>query len=201
MRYAIAITLGLGLLAAAPIDARADLKSALMQGQIVAISVPGYRGVKPGRAMGIVDAPAELVTQIIARFDKYREFVPRITGSRRVKPDRFVVRSKMPWPVSHTWVYLRLQRGVKKGVHTLQWRMENGTLKKYEGVAWIQPYGKSRALLTYQMLAVPHTVAPNALLSYGMREAAKSMVQAVRKRASKIVAQRRNAPGTRVASQ
>jgi hypothetical protein len=196
MRYPIAI-LGLFIFTASP--ARADLKSALMQGQIVAISVPGYKGVKPGRAMGIVDAPADLVTRIIAGFDKYKEFVPRITGSRKVKPNRFVVKSKMPWPVSNTWVYLKLQRGVKKGVHTLQWRMENGTLKLYEGVAWIQPYGKGRALLTYQMLAVPHTVAPNRLLSYGMRKAAKSMVQAVRKRATKIVALRENAPGTKVA--
>lgn len=196
MRYPIAI---IALITASPFHAHADLKSALMQGQIVAISVPGYPGVKPGRAMGIVDAPAELVTQVIAGFEKYKEFVPRITGSRRVKPNRFVVKSKMPWPVSNTWVYLRVQRGVKKGVHTLQWRMENGTLKQYEGVAWIQPYGKSRALLTYQMLAVPHTVAPNALLSHGLRKAVKSMVQAVRKRATKIAAQRQNAPGTKVA--
>lgn len=175
--------------------AAADVLSEIKAGKIVVGSLPAS-GVKPGRAIGIVDAPASVVEQILSGFAVYKEFVPRCVGSRRVKPDAFVVESDLPWPVGRTWVYVKVQTG--KGV--LRWRMLNGTLKHYEGVAWVQPYGEERSVLTYQMLAVPHTVAPDALMSYGLREAVKEMVEAIRERAAVVLAQR-PATGPRVASQ
>ena len=182
-------TLGLALLWTS--SASADLQSDLMNGSIVAYSLVKHDGdVKPGRAMALVAAPAEVVTRILSDVETYREFVPRITGSRKVKDDRFVVECNMPWPVSKTWAYVKTSQGIRKGVHTLTWKMTNGTLKDYNGVAWIQPMGKQLSLLTYQMLVVPHTKAPDSMLTNGLRIAVKDMVKAVRKRAKQVMAAR-----------
>lgn len=181
-------------------SAQADLLSQVKAGKIITISLPGGSGPKTGRAMALIRAPSDVVAQILSRIDVYKEFVPRCTGSRRVKKDRFVVESNLPWPVNRTWVYVVLQRRQKDRSHFLRWKMTNGTLKRYEGMAWIQPLGKDRSVLTYQMLAVPKTVAPDALISYGLREAVTEMVEAVRERAAVVLA-RRPPPGVNVASQ
>jgi ribosome-associated toxin RatA of RatAB toxin-antitoxin module len=174
-----------------------SLKDQLMKGSIVSYSLFKHDGdVKPGRAMALVAAPAEVVTQILANVDTYKEFVPRITGSRRVKNGRFVVECNMPWPVNKTWAYVKVNRGIRKGVHTLTWKMTNGTLKRYKGVAWIQPLGKNLSLLTYEMLVVPHTKAPDSMLTKGLKVAVKDMVKAVRKRAKKVM----TTPGLRMAA-
>ena len=76
--------------------------------------------------------------------------------------------------------------------------MLNGTLKAYEGAAWIQPYGRGRSLLTYQMLAVPQSFAPDGLMNYGLRRAASGMVDAVRRQAARLLAAN---PGLRLASE
>jgi hypothetical protein len=187
--------LGLTLTWSAP--ASADLQGDLMKGKIIAYSLDKHSGdVKPGRALALVAAPAPVVTRILASVDTYKDFVPRITGSRKVKDGRFVVECDMPWPINKTWAYISIRAGVRKGVHTLTWRMTNGTLKHYEGVAWVQPLGKNLALLTYQMLAVPKTKAPDRMLTNGLKVAVRDMIKAVRKQAKKVM----KTPGTKMAS-
>jgi ribosome-associated toxin RatA of RatAB toxin-antitoxin module len=198
-RSATLLTTGVLLLMVRP--AAADLMSEVRAGKIISVSLPTGKGVLPGRAMGLINAPADVVREILAGFDAYDTFVPRITGSRRVKAGSFVVESKFPWPVSRAWAYIKVsEKSQQDGTHFLRWRMVNGTLKQYHGMAWIQPMGKDKSVLTYQMLVVPKTVAPNGLLTRGVRTAVKKMVQAVRKQAAKVMAQR-PVQGVRVAAQ
>lgn len=193
-----ALVLGVGL-APAPAHAGSAVLEQLKAGKIVAASLPAA-GVKPGRAMAIVDAPADLVYRLIHQVEAYKHFVPRIRESRRVKPGRYVVECNMPWPVGDAWAYVDVRKGLRGQIRTVQWKMTNGTLERYEGVAWIQPYGSERSLVTYQMLAVPKTAAPDALLSHGMRTAVRTMLEALRKRVVKVQA-RQPVQGTRVAAQ
>jgi ribosome-associated toxin RatA of RatAB toxin-antitoxin module len=199
-RLALSLTLLLFPLFTGAARAEQDLTDQLRAGGIVATSVPVTSGISPGRALALVDAPAQVVLEILAGFADYPSFVPRIIASRPVKEGRYVIESEFPWPVSKTWAYLQVRQGLKEGVHVLTWKMLNGSLKAYEGTAWIQPYGASRCLLTYQMLAVPHTIAPDALVSYGLREAVTGMVEAVRKQAAKVLAARAR-PGVTVAAE
>ena len=135
--------------------------------------------------MALVDASPEVVQQVLANVADYRAFVPRILSSRQVKPGRFVVDLDLPWPVNRTWAYVQVAQSERSGVRVLQWRMLNGTLKRYEGTAWIQPWG-SKTLLTYQILAEPHTAAPAGMISGGLRDAATAVIEAVRKRTAKL---------------
>ncbi len=174
-----------------------DLDARLQRGDIIASSVPGS-GVRAGRAVALVDAPPRVLRDLLAAFGNYQSFVPRITASRTLKGDRFVVECEFPWPVNRTWVYGQVNAGSRDGAEVVAWKMLNGTLKSYEGAAWIQPYGKGRSLVTYQMLAVPHIVAPDSLMNYGLREAASGMVEALRKQAARVLAAN---PGLRVATE
>jgi ribosome-associated toxin RatA of RatAB toxin-antitoxin module len=177
------------LVALVALGARARADSTLDKlkaGQILRLSVPvAGSGVWAGRAMAVVNAPASAVQQVIASFADYKGFVPRITSSRKVGEGRFVLETSLPWPVNNTWAYLSVRSGTRDGVHVIQWRMLNGNLKRYEGVAWIQPWGASRTLLTYQMLAVPSVRAPDSVMTDGLRDAVGSMVEAVRKQVQK----------------
>jgi len=168
----------------------------LEKGEIVATSVPGS-GVRAARAVGLIDAPPRVLRDLLAGFGNYQSFVPRIIASRALKGNRFVVECEFPWPVNRTWVYIQANAGSRDGAEVVTWKMLNGTLKSYEGAAWIQPYGKGRSLVTYQMLAVPHILAPDALMNLGLRSAAEGMVEALRKQAARVLAAN---PGLRVAT-
>ena len=188
----------LGLIATSPAAVlAADLGERLEKGEIVATSVPGV-GVRAGRAVALVAAPPRVLRDLLSAMAGYPTFVPQITASRQVKPNRFVMECEFPWPVNKTWAYVQVQSGSREGAEVVTWKMLNGTLKSFEGVAWIQPWGKGQSLLTYQMLAVPHTVAPDGLMTGGLRDAVKEMVEAVRKQAARVLAAN---PGLRVAAE
>jgi hypothetical protein len=119
-----------------------------------------------------------------------------VTGSRPVKDSRFVVELDLPWPMQKTWAYLTVSQGSDGAVRYVQWRMVNGTLKSYEGKAWIQPFGKDQSLLTVRMLALPQISAPEGALTNGMREASATVVEALRNRALSVMKQK---IGTKVA--
>jgi hypothetical protein len=173
-----------------------DLNTRLEKGEIVATSVPGS-GVRAGRAVALIDAPPRVLRDLLSSFGEYQGYVPRITASRMLKGNRFVVECDLPWPVNRTWVYGQYNAGTRDGVEIVTWKMLNGTLRSYEGAAWIQPYGKGRSLVTYQMLAVPHIVAPDALMNLGLRSATENMLEALRTKAAKVLAAN---PGLRVAA-
>jgi hypothetical protein len=166
----------------------ADPAAQLKAGAIVAFSMPTGAGPWPGRAMGVVNASAEVVQEVLANVSDYKAFIPRITASRQVKPGRFVVELDLPWPVNKTWAYVVVSKGERQGVRFVQWKMLNGTLRSYEGTAWIQPWG-DKTLLTYQMLAVPKTAAPDSMISGGLRDAASTVIESVRKQTAKLLKQ------------
>ena len=117
-------------------------------------------------------------------------------AARKLDDKHYELKAMFPWPVKETRCKLSVRKGKRGETYVIQWRQIDGTLKKYEGVAWIQPFGKQRTLLTYQMLAVPKVFAPSGLMSEGLRNAVKGYIAAVRTHVAKL----RHAPGTNVAA-
>jgi ribosome-associated toxin RatA of RatAB toxin-antitoxin module len=181
--------------------AAADTLDKIKTGKIVVQSLSRGSGPKAGRASAIIEAPAEVVAKIIADVARYPEFVPRCTDSRKVRDGSYVVFTKLPWPLRDTWAYIKMTRTDRSNLRYLSWKMLNGTLRSYEGQAWVQPLDARRSVLTYQMLAVPLVAgAPDSLISSGLRDAVKTMVKALRERAAEVLA-RQPAPGKIVAAQ
>jgi len=198
-QLALALVLS-GLMVSAPRETlAAGLTARLEQGEVVTSSVEGTGGVSPGRAMALLNAPPGVVRDVLAGLEHYPSFVPRVVGSRQVKPNHFVIQLKLPWPVGDTWVYVQVRSGARDGAEIVTSRMLNGQLKAYEGTAWVQPFGKGRSLLTYQLLAVPDSsFAPESMVSRGLRDAAGGMVEAVRNRVRQVLAAN---PGVQVAAE
>lgn len=172
-----------------PSPASADLKTNLLSGKIVSASIPSP-GVWPGRAMGVVQASALETFRVLADLTKYNEFIPQIAGAKRLDERAYELRAKFPWPVNETKVKLDVQQGQRGAVYVIKWKMLSGSLKRYEGAAWIQPWGNNRCLVTYQILAEPRIPAPNAVMTHGLRTAAAAVIGAVRKRVTVLTASR-----------
>lgn len=181
-RSMIVLTVSLGLIGSARADVRSDLK----KGKIIEASIPGS-GVWPGRAMGVIDAPAELVYKIITDFANYKGLLPHvIVGSEKVKgkDDEYTLKGKFAWPVNDAYIRVKIKR-VKRGTTLyVTWKMMQGTFKEYSGMAWVQPWGKTKSILTYQMLAVPSIFAPSAIMTHGLKKATTAVIEAVRNRVS-----------------
>ena len=187
--------------------ARADDRARLEAGKILSASVP-RRGTSiwPGRAMGIVPAAPEVVYRAISDVANYHKFVPRIRyasrlGKQRSTGGEYRIEAEFPWPVKRVKVRLRVERGKRGSIHIVTWKMVVGKMAsgedrtgitKYEGAAWIQPHSGGRSMVTYQMLAIPRIVAPDAVMRHGLRKAAVAFIDALRRRvAAQRVARRR----------
>jgi len=180
----------IGILLALGAPAKADFNAKLNKGKIFSISVP-KSGIWPGRSMAVIDAPADQVYAILADFASYDQFVPRIAKSRLIKGNTYEIEATFPWPVKKTRATLSVRKGKRGTTRIVQWKMIAGTLKRYEGTAWIQPWGRNQTLLTYQMLAVPKGIAPAPMMATGLRKATAQVVQAIRKRIATRTAVRR----------
>ena len=195
MKHRLATTLACSaLLAAVPALARPTLSkedlAKLERGELLEYSkkVNGS-GVMMGKVISLVDDAPEAVTYVILAIDKYKHFVPRVTESRIVKQRGWhtfaVVHTDLPWPVKDCWAYVKFTRYDKGGrTYQLKWWMLNGTMKKYEGSALIEPYTKDgrQSVLTYKLLAEPQTAAPDSMISNGVKRVASTILHRTRLR-------------------
>lgn len=176
-----------------------ETRRKLMAGDVLVTSVRQGGGVKAGRAMAMINASPAQVYNVITQVQYYREFVPRMVGSDKVDKGIYLLKSNLPWPAKDSWARVKMVKGKRSGVYIVNWTMKQGTFKKFEGTAWIQPAGKGRTVLTYQLLAVPDTIAPDALLSKVMKQVTEDMTYAIRDRVDDLLAGR-VAVGSKVAS-
>jgi len=164
-----------------------EMVNSLKAGGIPALSVPVEgSSLWAARAMVLLNAPPPIVKEIITDVAAYKSFVPRTTASRKVGEGRYVIEMDLPWPVNKTWAYISMRTGTRDGIYVVQWKMLNGTLKRYDGIAWVQPWGGNRTLLTYQLLAVPNVTAPHGVMQSGLRDAAITMAESVRNQVAKL---------------
>ena len=82
---------------------------------------------------------------------------------------------------------VKVRSGKRGKTYVVTWKMTKGTLKQFEGTAWIQPYGK-KSLLTYQMVLAPNAPVPDALLASSMKDATWEAIHRLRQRSEAIQA-------------
>lgn len=162
-------------------------RAKLEKWDILTTSVTTSSGAKAGRGMGLLHGPPELIFAVLKDFSTYKEYMPRITGSYRSAKDHYVVKCKLPWPLKNTWANVKVVSGKRGKTFVVTWKMTRGTLKQFEGTAWIKPYGKG-SLMTYQMVLSPNAPIPDSLLASSMKSAAWEVIHGVRKRSEAIQA-------------
>lgn len=167
-----------------PIHGWADARDDLKAGKILEISVPG-EGIWPGKAIAVINASAAKVLEIVKNFSNYYEFIPHIITSRQIKEGLFFIEGQFPWPVNKPWAHIEVTTGQKDKIYYVSWKMIEGSLKEYNGIAWIQPWGDKKCVITYQMLAIPAILAPHAIMTSGLKKAVGKVVNAIRERVMK----------------
>lgn len=140
--------------------------------------------VTTGKAIYLIPDTPEAVAYVLTAVDKYKAFMPRVKESRiykRVGVHMFaVVETDLPWPIKDCWVSLKYTQQNKPGrVFDVRWWMLNGTLKQYTGSALIEPWDKDgkKTVITYELLADLKTAAPDSMISDGIKDVAKTVVQ------------------------
>lgn len=153
-------------------------------------------------AVAEVDAPPEVVFNVVSDFDNYRDFMPYVEESRvlsrtndsellsyqRIAPP-FV--SERDYPLKFT-----LTRGTPAngGVFKTEWSVNPQTLPKVKGVvritlndgSWLmEPLdGGKRTRLTYTLLTHPGGLIPNFVANLSNTTAIPKLFEAVKKRAA-----------------
>ena len=142
-----------------------------------------------GKAIGVINDVPEAVVYVLTHIEELEHFIPRIKNSRVTKRTGYhtyaVLHSDLPWPVKDAWVYIKMTRYDKPGrVYAFKWWMLNGTMRRYQGEALIEPWDKAakKTVITFSLSAEPVTAAPDALVIPGVKQIAETFVHRIRMR-------------------
>lgn len=166
-----------------------ELQQKIERGQVIAQSLPAPEGsqIKIGKAMGIAEGSPKELVHMLMDIKRYKHYFPRVKDSRFVKKigkDVFgVIETTLPWPLKDAWVYVKISYKAKANdVYEMNWVMQNGTLKTYQGYILIQPWDthKNKCLVTYKTIVEPKTIASNDMISKGTKRGAELIMHRIR---------------------
>jgi ribosome-associated toxin RatA of RatAB toxin-antitoxin module len=182
-----AFSLGL----AAPAYARPTLDGGrlgeLAHYQVLTFTDPVDDGIERGKAIGVIDATPEEVFRVATDYAKYREFMPRVTGSTVLESshDQALVEltAELRWPVGTSTVMARYTHEKLGGdIYRVRFDMVQGNLKRYVGSLYIEPFSPGKTAVTYELLAEPDTLAPKSTINRGVKRSTGNFVHALRQR-------------------
>ncbi len=147
----------------------------------------GHAGIERGKAIGVFDATTEEVFRVATDYTKYRDFMPRIQGSRVVESDRnhaiVEITAELPWPAGRAAVVARYDHQRLPGsIYRVQFQLLRGNMKHYVGSLYIEPWSPGRTAVTYELVAQPEGIAPHSAVNKGVRRSVSSFVNALRQR-------------------
>lgn len=139
-------------------------------------------------AVGIIDAPADIVWGIITDFESHPKFIPMQKSSRIVKREG-----------NATWVDLVVKVGLAEmeitnknmqfitpGKRTVTWDQEKGSFSVSSGKWIIEPYKKTKTKATYNA-SIGHPLMPNSLAEKLVKNSFPELFQNLRKRTAEVM--------------
>jgi ribosome-associated toxin RatA of RatAB toxin-antitoxin module len=160
---------------------------ALGQYQVLTFTDPYAGGLERGKAIGVIDATPEEVFRVATDYAKYRDFMPRVTGSTVKEADRnhalVELQAELRWPAGSSTVTARYTHEKLPGdIFRVSFDMVKGSLKHYVGSLYIEPFAPGKTAITYELVAEPDTVAPKSAINRGTKRATGNFVHALRQR-------------------
>jgi hypothetical protein len=164
---------------------------ALAKGRVLVRMLPAPKGSKVGigKAHGVAEGSSDALVHMLLDIAQYQHYMLRIKRSQQVKQVGKVryglIETRLPWPVRDGWIYFALSykhRG--GGVFELRWSMRNGTFKRYQCYALIEPWDarNDKVAITYKVHAEPKVYAPAMLLNKAVRRNAEMFLHRARVR-------------------
>jgi hypothetical protein len=170
--------------AAEPLDDA--MRARLEQGEIVVESVAA--DPMPFLIMqGVVDAPPEVVWDVVSQCGLYRGRMPRIVDSEELAPDDGHVRCRTvvetAWPMSNLTSITRAVHTVGAGVWKREWALESGDYVFNEGSWTLTPFGESaaRTLVVYRLHAQANLGVPLVMQQIAQKRALPDTLAALRR--------------------
>lgn len=154
---------------------------------VLAFTDPFAGGLERGKAIGVFDATPEEVFRVASDYAKWKDYLPRVRGSRVISytPSQALVEmvADLPWPAGRSEVWARYTEEKLPGqIYRIRFDMVRGSMKKYLGSIYIEPWSPGKAALTYQLVAEPGIFAPDSLVNRSVRRTAIGFVNALRQR-------------------
>jgi ribosome-associated toxin RatA of RatAB toxin-antitoxin module len=182
-------------LVAVSAEARPTLDAArldeLAQYQVLTFTDPFVAGINRGKAIGVVDATPEEVFRVATDYEKYRDFMPRVTSSsiKELGHNQALVEitAALRWPAGTATVEARYVNQTLPGeIYRVTFDMVGGNLKRYLGSLYIEPFAPGKTAVTYELVAEPDTIAPKSAINHGIVRSVGNFVHALRQRVNDL---------------
>jgi ribosome-associated toxin RatA of RatAB toxin-antitoxin module len=159
---------------------------------VLLFSDPAGGGLYRHKAIGVFDASPEDVFKVATTYERYSEYMPRVTQSQIVwqsgELSMVYLAADLPWPLSNAWIYARFQHDPQYDqTFRVRFAMVRGNLLRYEGSLLIEPFGDGRTAVTYELLAQPDSRLPRALLQSTIGRGAANFVHCLRGRINALL--------------
>lgn len=156
-----------------------------------ALPYPGT-SVQWGRAVMIVDAPAERVMSIVGNYADYHTFLPNFTTSRvlsqRGSSALVYVQLEIMNGAATIWAELKLRPKKTDGTtQIIEGTMTKGNVKLFQAQWEITPQADGRTLVAVQMIVDPDLPVPSSILTSENQKSARKTIRALR---DKLAAQK-----------
>ena len=169
-----------------------DQVTRLNSGEILVEVVASERPI--GDVLGVVDAPAQQVLDVITDFDHYTEFMPNMGASSIIERDgdTYVCSgiTDTPWPMDdriwtiRAWAGPQEIGGINALVSTWDYVPDSGNLVDTEGYWLLLPWGDdgSQTLVRYYLMADLGTWVPDVILNWATENMLPDMITAIKER-------------------
>ncbi len=159
--------------------------------EVLVFSDPGIGGLERGKAICVIDATPNEVFRVATDYGKYKDFLPRIHESRVLSWDAVgpmvEIVIQLPWPVSQAWVSARYAHEQLPGeIYRVRFDLVRGSMKRYVGSIYIEPWDAGKTAVTYQLLVDPNAPATDSMINRGVRSTVKHFVQSLRQRVNDL---------------
>lgn len=161
--------------------------SELAHYQVLTFTDPFADGIERGKAIGVIDATPEEVFRVATDYAKYHEFMPKVVVSSIKERTRDValveLHANLRWPAGASKVTARYTHERLPGqIYRVRFAMVHGTLKRYVGSLYIEPFSPGKTAITYELVAEPDTIAPKSAINRGIQRSTGNFVNALRQR-------------------
>ena len=186
---AVSMVLG-ALFALAPI-ARAEDRSVserLTTPTITVTTMPyPNTSVEWGRAVGVIDAPADTILSIVHDYGQYATFLPNFHASRVLsrRGDSALVylEAKIIKKMVTIWAEMKLRAVKSEGnTHVVEGKMTKGNVSIMAARWEVTPIDGTHTKVAFQLIMDPGIPMPSSMVTYFGAKATKQTLQALRAR-------------------
>lgn len=183
--------LGMGLSAVDPAGAQAGtslvISDAVRGGGLETTNQP-FPGtdVQWGRAVALVDAPADKVLAAVQDYAHYTEFMPNFEASRvlsqRGASALLYAQVKIMKGAAHIWAELKIRPRDVGATKIIEAKMTKGNVDMMQAVWEVTPIDQNRTLVAFQIIVDPSMPLPTSLVNSENAKTARKTLRALRMR-------------------